>query len=168
MELGKTTLAMILAGLVAGATAVRGELGAKEDSVEGDRQSLGLDQHVARQGGSYTVHQLASAGLTVWEFAAKDGVIFAFGWQGINPPDLQKLFGAHFARFTAAVRKPKQKPGELPIGAHVRHGNCQETVMDDGVVLERCKTIRQARGLAYLPTAIPAGVTPQDLMAEIQ
>jgi len=148
---------LFVVALALGAGTARAELGAKEDSVEADRQAFSLGSKTSTQTQGYTVHQMTRDGLTLWEFVGADGTVFAVGWQGNAHPDLSKLLGNYFSEFSTTLQTTGRSPGRR-----------SKQVTGNNVVVETWKALRVARGLAYLPAALPAGVTGADLGRQIQ
>jgi hypothetical protein len=156
-KLGFRLIAAFFMSLVITSPLAMAELGGKADTIENVRQSLGLREPVVRQASSYAVHQMVNDGLKVWEFVGTDGTVFAVAWQGVAHPDLTKILGDYFEDFSNAVRLSSRNPGHR---GKILTGN--------NVVVHKWKALRLARGLAYLPAAMPAGVTVNDLGNEIQ
>jgi hypothetical protein len=100
---------------------------------------------------AYSVHESATpAGTIVREYASPDGKVFAVSWNGPVKPDVRRLLGDYFETYTAAV--------------HERRGTLRRaTVERNGLVVRSSGHIRAFNGLAYLPGALPAGVTPEEL-----
>jgi hypothetical protein len=69
--------------------------------------------------GGFTVHELAAAsGVTIRNFVADAGKIFAVSWSGGWRPNLRDIMGSHYDRFIAATRGRRVARGvariELP------------------------------------------------------
>jgi hypothetical protein len=125
-------------------------LGEPETSVQTD---------VARLRGSikvtpyahYTLHEIQlPSGTLVREFAGSDGKVFAVAWNGPTVPNLRQTLGQYFDAYAAAAKA--QHPGH-------RHLQIRQS---DLVVLAGGH-MRAFSGLAYLPQAIPSGVSVGDL-----
>jgi hypothetical protein len=101
--------------------------------------------------GAYSVHEKTNeAGTTVKEFAGPDGKVFAVAWDGPAKPNLRQLLGAHFEEFTVASR--------------ARNGSHHRNAVDNGKLVVRSSAyLRNFSGLAFLPAAMPDGVTSEDL-----
>jgi hypothetical protein len=102
----------------------------------------------------YDVHEISSGAQTVHEYVSRQGQVFAVTWQGSVPPNLRQLLGEYFGRFqSAAVVAHQQSPGQ-----HRQFNLAQP----DFVILSSGR-LRNFRGIAYLPTLLPAGVTAEQL-----
>lgn len=91
-------------------------------------------------------------GVRVREFSNRDGLVFAVAWSGPVEPNLQQLLGVHFAQYLQA-RLSQTPPG--------LHRELRLALPD--LVVESGGHMRAYRGRAYLPTFVPAGVSPADL-----
>jgi hypothetical protein len=86
-------------------------------------------------------------GLALREYLNRDGVVFAVAWSGPIVPDLQRLLGAHFAEYSAAV-------------AALDHAGLRRSlrIASSSLVVESGGHLRAFAGRAYLPALVPAGV----------
>jgi hypothetical protein len=125
-------------------------LGEPETSVQSD---------VARLRGSITVTSRASyrlheiqlpSGTVVREFAGSDGKVFAVAWKGPTVPNLRQTLGQYFDNYMAAAKAP-----------HAGHHHLQ--IRQSDLVVEVGGHMRAFSGLAYLPQALPSGVSVGDL-----
>jgi uncharacterized protein DUF2844 len=135
---------------VAVAPAARASLGGTEATVETDRLAIGATRRTLASG-RFTVHELQSpSGTTVREFVSPAGTVFAVAWQGSTLPDLRQLLGAHFDEYVAAsaTRRTRRSPVfiELP-----------------GLVVQSSGHLRAFTGRAYLPGALPPGVSSEEV-----
>ncbi|HXR19212.1 MAG TPA: DUF2844 domain-containing protein [Steroidobacteraceae bacterium] len=121
-------------------------------SVQADAAALyGLTHATALL--SYDVQQIdTAAGLTVREFVARDGTVFALSWTGPVLPDMRQLLGQHFGDYTAALAALDQ-PG---LRRSVR-------IALPGLVVESGGHLRAYSGRAYLPARVPDGVSLSEL-----
>ncbi len=102
----------------------------------------------------YDVHEISSGAQIVHEYVSRQGQVFAVTWQGSVPPNMRQLLGEYFGRFqSAAVAAHRQSPGQ-----HRQFNMAQP----DLVILSNGR-LRNFRGVAYLPTLMPAGLTPDQL-----
>jgi hypothetical protein len=127
-------------------------LGGDSDSVDADRQQLGADlRSIPMQ--QYNLHEIrAASGTLVHEYATRQGTVFAVTWQGPLPPDLHQLFGDYYQRYQAAA------------AAQVRPGmHRQLTIAAADLVVQSTARLRAFRGVAYIPSLLPAGVSVADL-----
>jgi Protein of unknown function (DUF2844) len=91
-------------------------------------------------------------GMRVREFLNRDGIVFAVTWAGPVMPDLQRLLGAQFAVYTAAL----VARDHLGVHRSVR-------VASSGLVVESDGHLRAYVGRAYLPAMIPNDVSTAEL-----
>lgn len=120
-------------------------LGGDVESIRADQAAFDASQQIADHGG-YAVYTLQSpAGLTIREYLAPDGTVFAVAWAGPMLPDLKRLLDGYFTRYTDAV--------------HARrggHGHREIRLSD--LVVESGGHMRAFFGRAYLPHSLPDGV----------
>ncbi|HUK23460.1 MAG TPA: DUF2844 domain-containing protein [Terriglobales bacterium] len=131
----------------------RAALGGDVSSVQADRASMkGAVHATAAQG--YTVHEITgSTGVVVREYASSSGKVFAVGWQGLHPPDMQQILGSYFAQYEQAVAQ-----------AHAnRFGRHPLMIRTPGLVVEMGGHMRDFVGKAYVPGMLPQGVRAEDL-----
>ena len=130
--------------------AARAALGDDLGSVETDRAQLKAALRTS-SAADYTVHELTLPGGTVVrEFASASGTVFAVSWSGPFMPDLRQLLGAWFERYRVAV------PAS-------RTGRARVSVLQPDLIVHSGGHPRAFVGLAYLPQAVPAGVTRDEL-----
>jgi hypothetical protein len=102
----------------------------------------------------YDIEEIGTeAGMRIREYLTRDGVVFAVSWSGPVMPDLQRLLGAHFAEYSAALKALPQ-PG---LQRSVRAAS-------PGLVVESGGHLRAYAGRAYLPALIPAGVSAAEIL----
>ncbi len=94
-----------------------------------------------------------AGGTTLNEYASSTGQIFAYTWQGPTMPDLAALLGPYNASYRAGAAEGFAAGQDL-------HGS---RVARSDVVVESGGQMRSYVGRAWLPGALPAGVTPADL-----
>ncbi len=128
-------------------------LGADATGVPADAAELhGTVNTEIRQ--QYAIQEISSeSGMRVREYLSRDGIVFAVSWSGPVLPDLQRLLGAHFAEYTAAL-KALARPG---LHRSVR-------VASSELIVESGGHLRAYAGRAYLPALIPAGVSTAELL----
>jgi len=128
-------------------------------SLGGDLSSVTTDQ-VRVQGalmriapaGPYTVHEIRSAsGVMIREFVSSVGSVFAVAWEGPYQPDLSQILGAYYARFQQQAER-SQRSGK-------RRGSV--LIEDADFVVQMSGHQRSFTGRAYLPRALPQGVSVQ-------
>ena len=129
-------------------------------SLGGDTNSVKAD--VAKMQGSlrsssessYSVHEIQlPTGVTVKEFVAQNGRVFAVSWTGPVHPDLRQLLGPYFDQFTKA---------EQELNAQ-RHGHGPVIIDQPGLVVRNSGHLRAFQGRAYVPQLVPAGVQAEEL-----
>ena len=125
-------------------------LGGSADTVETDRSALRASVKVTAQS-LYQVHELQlPSGTTLREFVAPGGTVFALAWRGPAIPNLRQALGSYFNPYAAAV------------GA--RHGGRGHLEVKSGdLVVRGAGHMRSFSGVAYLASAIPAGIAVEDL-----
>ena len=94
-----------------------------------------------------------AGGTTLNEYASSTGQIFAYTWQGPTMPDLPALLGAYNASYRVGAAD----------GYAASHDLHAARVARSDVIVESGGQMRSYVGRAWLPTALPAGVTPADL-----
>jgi Protein of unknown function (DUF2844) len=125
-------------------------LGQPEESVASDREHLHGDLRSTVRD-RFAVHEISTVeGTTVREYASPAGLVFGVSWQGPFVPDLAALLGSYFPEFEAASRSPVRK--RRPV-----------TVRTDRLVVELGGHMRGFRGRAWLPGALPEGVSESDV-----
>lgn len=138
---------------LAASSAALAALGADVASVAADRVALTAQQRITATL-QYDLHEISSGAQTVHEYVSRQGQVFAVTWRGPVPPNMRQLLGEYFARFqSAAVAAHQQSPGQ--------HRQFQLAQPD--LVIVSSGRLRDFRGIAYLPTLMPAGVTVGEL-----
>ncbi len=100
---------------------------------------------------NYRVHAIQlPSGTLVREFVAPGGEVFAVTWSGPSMPNLQQTLGSHLGAYVAATKDP-----------HATRRRVQ--VCTPELVIESAGRMRAFSGRAYLPLAVPAGVTVAEL-----
>jgi hypothetical protein len=112
-----------------------------------------------RQGGSIKSMELANyrvqeiqlpSGTVVREFSTLAGTVFAVAWRGPAIPDLKQILGAYYGAFTAA-------------SGTSRGGRHRLVIRQNDFVMQSSGHMRAFTGRAYLPRAVPPGVTEDEL-----
>jgi hypothetical protein len=99
----------------------------------------------------YTIQEMLTAsGTKVREYLSPAGQVFAVAWQGPHMPDLQQLFGDHFATYRNATKALRKGRGPLRIE-------------ESGLVVESGGHMRGFVGRAYLPRLMPDGMAVDDI-----
>jgi Protein of unknown function (DUF2844) len=147
-----TALVTLLIYLVA-VQPVWAGLGQSVASVAQDRAAMG-GQGQSKPGKGYSIETITVAGMTIKEYVASDGVVFAITWRGTGAPDLPLLFGSYIDEYREGLtalqsRKPRIRRPMVLKTAHL--------------VVERAGHSRYMWGRAFIPTLLPATITPEDI-----
>ncbi|MFC0575774.1 DUF2844 domain-containing protein [Paraburkholderia solisilvae] len=92
-------------------------------------------------------------GTAIREYATRDGLIFAYTWQGPTMPDLNRLLGQYQTSYRAQAAALAGAGASL----HALRVALPDVVVDSG------GQMRSYVGRAWLPAALPPGVVPADL-----
>lgn len=125
-------------------------LGEPETSVQADaaqlRGSIKVTEHA-----SYRLHEIQlPSGTLLREFAGLDGKVFAVAWNGPTVPNLRQTLGRYFDSYVTAAK-----------AKHSGHHYLQ--IQQTDLVVRTAGHMRAFSGLAYLPPAVPSGVSVGDL-----
>jgi hypothetical protein len=154
----KRRLSALLIGLglaaayLTSAGRVEATLGEVEDSVLLDQTALVAKRVSKTVRNGYTVQELRSDSVTVREYIAPTGVVFAIAWNGLIHPDLTPLLGTYADEYETAMRHASREPG--------RRNRQVET---NRVVVEKWGHMRNLQGRAYVPALIPSGVSVDEI-----
>jgi hypothetical protein len=100
---------------------------------------------------NYRLHELKlTSGTVVREFAGSDGKVFAVAWSGPAVPNLREILGQYFDSYVTAAKAP-----------HPGHHHLQ--IRQGDLVVQAGGHMRSFTGVAYLPQAVPSGVSVGDL-----
>ena len=107
---------------------------------------------LARANNSYQVNESTLPGGTlVREYVTPGGLVFAVSWSGPFLPDLRNLLGKHFTTLSdEAAKSPKA-------------GHSQLQLARPDIVIESGGHMRAYVGRAWIPSAFPSGVTPDNI-----
>ena len=150
MQRGQVWVSAVMALGILGSAVASAALGEPESSLTAETQLNGAS--IKRSDfGSYRIHEMQlPSGTVVREYAGPDGKIFAVTWNGPFVPNLRQILGSHFAEFSAK--------------APLAHGNRKHLeVRQADLVVESGGHMRAHHGRAYLPQALPTGVSVGDL-----
>ncbi|SMG12360.1 DUF2844 domain-containing protein [Paraburkholderia susongensis] len=104
--------------------------------------------------GALRVRTLTDAGnTTINEYATSTGQIVAYTWQGPTMPDLHALLGQYAGSYQTGAAAAGSASGNLHASRIAR----------PDVIVESGGPMRGYVGRAWLPAALPAGVTANDL-----
>ncbi|WP_153099772.1 DUF2844 domain-containing protein [Paraburkholderia hayleyella] len=140
----------LAAAALAFAAHAHAELGGMMSSTQ---SASGVVQHVLLNGAVRERSSVDAGGTTIREYAASDGRIFAYTWQGPTMPDLHALLGKYTASYRTGATANRAISNEL-------HASRVER---PDVVVESGGQMRSYLGRAWLPQALPPGISPNDL-----
>ena len=101
--------------------------------------------------GSYRIHEIQQpSGTVIREYAGLDCKVFAVTWHGPFSPNLRQTLGNYFDQYAAAAPAGRQDRN------HVQ-------VRESNLVVQVGGHMRAYSGRAYLPQALPSGVSAGDL-----
>jgi hypothetical protein len=129
---------------------VRAALGEPEAQVVTD--ALKLKGSVkSMQRANYRVHEIAlPSGTVLREFSVPGGSVFAVAWMGPVIPNLRQTLGQYFDTYASAAR-----------AKHSARNHLQVEQAD--LVVQSNGHMRAFTGRAYLPQALPAGTSLDDI-----
>jgi hypothetical protein len=103
---------------------------------------------------SYTVRETTfGSGTVVHEYVSSAGTVFGIAWQGPQMPDLADLLGSYFPQYVEAEKAARATLGRRGVSA----------VNQDTLVVRSGGHMGAFAGVAWLPQALPAGVSGQDI-----
>lgn len=94
-----------------------------------------------------------SSGTQVREYIGADGRVFGIAWNGPRMPDLSTLLGNYFPEYASGVRAIRT----------VRHGRGPVAVDNADLSVHSGGHMGSFFGQAWLPGALPAGMTGADI-----
>jgi hypothetical protein len=109
----------------------------------------------ASSASSYTVRETTLGnGTVVREYLGADGAVFGLAWRGPQMPDLSDLLGSYFPQYVGGVK-----------AVRAARGNARGPVSVDqsGLVVRSGGHMGAFSGVAWLPSALPAGVSGSDI-----
>jgi len=108
----------------------------------------------AASASSYTVSATTlPVGTVVNEYVGADGVVFGVAWQGPRIPDLPKLLDSYFSQYVQGIQNQRANGG----------GRGPVSVTGSALVVRSGGHMGSFAGQAYLPPALPVGVSPSDI-----
>jgi hypothetical protein len=103
---------------------------------------------------SYTVRETTLGnGTVVREYLAADGTVFGLAWRGPQMPNLNDLLGTYFPQYLAGVEAVRAARG----------GHGPVAVEQGSLVVHSGGHMGAFAGQAWLPQALPAGVSGTDI-----
>lgn len=138
----------VATGALCASAAAHAELGG---TLPDSADTLASALHVLLNG-ALRVRTLTDDGNTaIHEYATSTGQIIGYAWQGPTMPDLDALLGNYAGSYRAAA-------------ASARDGNLHASrIARPDVIVESGGPMRAYVGRAWLPAALPPGVTADDL-----
>jgi len=125
-------------------------LGAPESTAADDAVQL-KGEIKSTEHGTYRVHEIQlPSGTLLREYAVPGGAVFAVAWSGPAIPNLSQALGGYFTLFTDATK-----------AKHLGRTHLQ--VRQEGFVMESSGHMRAFTGRAYLPQALPAGTSLDEI-----
>jgi len=125
-------------------------LGEPEASVQADASQLKGSVKVTDHA-SYRLHEIQlPSGTLVREFVGSDGKVFAIAWSGPAIPNLRQTLGQYFDNYVTAAKAN-------------RAGHHHLQIQQSDLVVQASGHMRAFSGRAYLPPAVPSGVSVGDL-----
>jgi hypothetical protein len=104
---------------------------------------------------SYTVRATTLSNNTVVrEYLATDGTVFGIAWYGPQMPNLSDLLGSYFSQYVDGVKA---------VRAARSHARGPVAVEQSGLVVRSGGHMGGFGGQAWLPAALPAGVSGSDI-----
>ncbi|MGF6769947.1 hypothetical protein P3T18_002426 [Paraburkholderia sp. GAS199] len=104
---------------------------------------------------SYTVSQTTLAsGVVVSEYIAANNTVFALSWEGSTMPPLKTLLGTYFPSYVQGLTDARAAQGG---------GFGPAVVRQSALVVETGGHMGAFVGRAYLPQALPQGVSADDI-----
>ncbi|MBU9295467.1 hypothetical protein C6P96_27060 [Burkholderia multivorans] len=103
---------------------------------------------------AYTMREITlGSGTVIHEYTSSAGTVFGLAWRGPTVPDLASLLGSYFPQYTAGVE-----------AAHAARGwRAPVSVATGGLVIRTGGHMGAFSGQAWLPNALPAGLTGNDI-----
>ncbi|MDS0860175.1 DUF2844 domain-containing protein [Burkholderia pseudomultivorans] len=103
---------------------------------------------------AYTVREITlGSGTVIHEYTSVSGTVFGLAWHGPTMPDLASLLGSYFPQYTAGIE-----------AAHAARGwRAPVSVSTSDLVIRTGGHMGAFSGQAWLPTALPAGLTGNDI-----
>lgn len=122
----------------------------------GDAATVAADQAhingklVVSHSKKYTVHEIeAPSGTVVREFTSPAGIVFGVAWSGPTMPDLRQVLGPYFDQYIGAAAQRNRRGPVL--------------IEQPGLVVQSGGHMRAFFGRAYVPGAVPQGVTMDEI-----
>lgn len=125
------------------------------NAAQGVMRSASSAASSASASSSYTVRETALGnGTMVREYLAADGSVFGIAWRGPQMPDLNDLLGSYFPQYVSGVKAARAARGG---------GRGPVAVDQSSLVVRSGGHMGAFSGQAWLPPALPAGVSGSDI-----
>ncbi|MBI0326680.1 DUF2844 domain-containing protein [Burkholderia plantarii] len=123
-------------------------------SINASAQLAGSGASAGASAGAYTVRETTlGSGTVIREYLGANGTVFGLAWQGPTKPDLAALLGTYLPQYLSGVE-----------ASHAAHGLRAPIAVDSGsLVVHAGGHMGAFVGQAWLPAALPAGVTGNDI-----
>jgi hypothetical protein len=107
-----------------------------------------------RRGALYRERNHAERRTVVREYVAQNGAVFAVVWHGPQMAPLNTLLGSYFPEYLQGISAARAAQGG---------GHGPAMVQADGLIVQTGGHMGNFTGRAYLPQALPQGISPDDL-----
>lgn len=128
-------------------------LGQAKASVEQDGAAIG-GQVQSKLAQGYSVETITVAGMSIKEYVSSDGTVFAVVWRGAGAPNLRLLLGTYFDEYLDALTELQNKTPRIRRPMMLKTAN---------LVVERSGHMRNMWGRVFIPSRLPAMVSPKDI-----
>lgn len=162
IQAGRKVLPALLAGLLAGFAALpaHAALGGAPMATPPDatlKRAVAHTAMAASDAGAASAYTVRSTtlvtGTVVNEYLGSDGTVFGIAWQGPQMPNLTDLLGSYFPQYLQDIQNQRTARG----------GRGPVSVTQSGLVVHSGGHMGSFTGQAYLPQALPAGVSATDI-----
>ncbi|QGZ62994.1 DUF2844 domain-containing protein [Paraburkholderia acidisoli] len=151
---GATVSTLSPASAAAAVAAQTGASSSVSSSSSVARQAVEGAASSSASSNAYSVQQTTLAnGTVVREYLAPDGSVFGVAWNGQQMPDLSALLGTYFPQYVAGLKANRA-------AGRVRGPGVVE---QSGLVVHSGGHMGAFSGQAWLPQALPAGVSAADI-----
>lgn len=143
---------LILSFSTAGAAALGERIFTVSGQSKAQVSNLKITQKNSSVGTPYSVQESEEGGIKMKQFVSSDGVVFAVAWKGIAPPDFNDILGKYYSDYSAetqSVLRPRNRK--------------KLNVKSQDFVFRNSSLGGSFRGLAYVPSLLPAGLAVEDL-----
>ncbi len=124
-------------------------LGGPADSVNRDAAAMKAQGSHEKAMSGYSVHEITSSTLTLREYVSPSGTVFGIAWDGQLSPNLSYLLGSYYSQYHEARKQMPRARGKRSM-----------RVQAEDVVVERWGHMGSMHGRAWVPSLLPAGISP--------